>query len=52
LSEELGDDIPSSDVKYNTGYFEGRRQTKRWLACEEDLKTMYEKCSQGNFFVV
>ena len=48
LSEELGEDVPESDTKYNMGYFDGRRQTKRWLVCEEDLETMYTKCSPGS----
>lgn len=47
LSEELGDDVPEDSGKLNMGYFEGTRQTKRWLACEEDLQTMYSKYSPG-----
>ena len=48
LSEAFGDDVPESNEKYNMGYFEGSRQTKRWLACEEDLCTMYTKFSSGS----
>ena len=29
LSDELNEEVPDKDVKYNIGYFEGRHQTKR-----------------------
>ena len=48
LSEEFNDDVPESNHKYNMGYFEGSRQTKRWLACEADLCTIYTKFSSGS----
>jgi len=43
LMIELGNDVPREVVKCKMGYFEGRHQTKRWLACEDDLKLMYDK---------
>ena len=48
LSDELDQDVPDEDVKYNIGYFEGRHQTKRWLANKEDLTTMYAKFAPGS----
>ncbi len=41
LSDELNEEVSDENSKYNMGYFEGRHQTKRWLASEEDLKAMY-----------
>ena len=47
LSDEL-EEVPDENSKYNMGYFEGRHQTKRWLASVEDLNTMYKRFLPGS----
>ena len=48
LSDELNEEVPDKDVKYNIGYFEGRHQTKRWIAQKDDLVVMYSKYSRSS----
>ncbi len=49
LCDELDEEVPDEENKYNImGYFEGRHQTKRWLASKEDLNTMYTRFAPGH----
>lgn len=48
LSDEFENSVPDENTNYNIGYFEGRHQTKRWLASVEDLKAMYTRFAPGN----
>ena len=43
MGNELEEEVPNHNSKYNLGYFEGRHQTKRWLSSKEDLMMMYRR---------
>lgn len=48
LADEFEEEVPASNTKYNLGYFEGKYQTKRWLASAEDFKMMYTRYLPGS----
>ncbi len=41
LYHEFDDEIPE-EGDYNLGYFEGKKQAKKWLVSNQDLEAMYD----------